>query len=202
MCFLTGTSGEKGDKGDVGPSGEDGIPGQPGPQGIIGLPGLDGSLGPQGLPGFQTELITRHSRSSQVPQCPTGSSNLWQGYGLSGLDTQTVGQAQSGSCLRQFSPHPLFTWIGIGNTEADRTNYGMKDVSRCSVCSVNSAVVTVHSQSSSTPVCPPSWSPLWTGYSFLSTDIVSNHSYIILSPEEVVVYVQRRSSMRAQITTS
>lgn len=177
MCVPgPGIPGEKGDEGDVGASGNDGETGQPGAQGIIGPPGLEGPPGLQGPPGAQTELVVRHSRNSQVPSCPTGSSPLWQGYGLSRLASQNVGQAQSGSCLRQFSPHPLFTWIGIDNGGDDKTNGGKEAVSRCSVCSVTGAVLTVHSQSSSTPVCPPSWTPLWTGFSFSSTDIVSKQS--------------------------
>ncbi len=173
MCACVGIPGEKGDQGDVGLPGEGGAPGQPGSQGIIGPPGLDGLPGLQGPPGINTELIIRHSRNSQVPSCPTGSSRLWEGYGLSRLASQNVGQAQSGSCLRQFSPHSLFTWIGINNNGVDKTDSGRNDVSRCSVCSVTGAVLTVHSQSSSAPVCPPTWSPLWTGFSFLSTQTVS-----------------------------
>lgn len=40
-------------------------------------------------------------------------------------------------------------------------------ISRCAVCEAPSAPAALHSQSSSRPPCPPDWTSLWTGYSFL-----------------------------------
>ena len=58
--------------------------------------------------------------------------------------------------------------------------YGVDDVSRCSVCSVPGTVVTVHSQTSSLAECPNTWSSLWSGYSFISADMVSGVSIIAI----------------------
>ena len=40
-------------------------------------------------------------------------------------------------------------------------------ISRCVVCEAPSSPVALHSQTSNQPDCPPRWTSLWTGYSFL-----------------------------------
>ena len=40
-------------------------------------------------------------------------------------------------------------------------------VSRCSVCEIDTPTLTIHSQSNETAPCPPTWVPLWDGYSYL-----------------------------------
>jgi len=51
----------------VGGKGFDGVPGTPGPPGPV-------------LPtGF---MLVRHSQMTSVPQCPPGSTSLWDGYSL------------------------------------------------------------------------------------------------------------------------
>ena len=58
----------------------------PGPRGFPGPPGPDGlpgSMGPPGTPsvdhGF---LVTRHSQTTEDPQCPPGTKILYHGYSL------------------------------------------------------------------------------------------------------------------------
>lgn len=58
-------------------SGPRGFPGPPGPD------GLPGSMGPPGTPsvdhGF---LVTRHSQTTDDPQCPPGTKILYHGFSL------------------------------------------------------------------------------------------------------------------------
>lgn len=58
-------------------AGPRGFPGPPGPD------GLPGSMGPPGTPsvdhGF---LVTRHSQTTDDPQCPPGTKILYHGYSL------------------------------------------------------------------------------------------------------------------------
>lgn len=58
----------------------------PGPRGFPGPPGPDGlpgSMGPPGTPsvdhGF---LVTRHSQTTDDPQCPPGTKILYNGFSL------------------------------------------------------------------------------------------------------------------------
>lgn len=58
----------------------------------IGLPGLLGSPGIKGLPGFPGSCITspvkrgfifsRHSQSTKIPTCPSGTTQIYSGYSL------------------------------------------------------------------------------------------------------------------------
>ena len=160
---------------------------------MVGPPGGDG---PQGLPGTtQTELLTLHARSSTVPPCPTGTRRLWQGYSVSTISTQTINQDKTGSCLKLFSPNSLFSWIGLSTpNQQSKQSYGESDVSRCSVCEVPGAVVTIHSQTLSLPECPQSWSSLWSGYSFLSVQTVSSVVYLYAMYVYRVVIKRRYNS--------
>ena len=40
-------------------------------------------------------------------------------------------------------------------------------VSRCSVCEIDTPTLTIHSHNNETTPCPPTWVPLWEGYSYL-----------------------------------
>lgn len=54
--------------------------GYPGPTGPDGVPGQVGPPGPSSMDhGF---LVTRHSQTVDVPQCPEGTSLLYDGYSL------------------------------------------------------------------------------------------------------------------------
>lgn len=54
--------------------------GYPGPPGPDGVPGQVGAPGPSSMDhGF---LVTRHSQSAEVPQCPEGTSVIYDGYSL------------------------------------------------------------------------------------------------------------------------
>lgn len=60
-------------------SGLEGRPGNPGHKGLPGLPGLPG----RDLPCFvDSFMITRHSQSIHVPDCPYGSTLTYSGYSL------------------------------------------------------------------------------------------------------------------------
>ena len=68
LSFLINYSMSLGPRGHPGPPGPDGVPGQ------VGLPG------PSSMDhGF---LVTRHSQTVEVPQCPEGTSLIYDGYSL------------------------------------------------------------------------------------------------------------------------
>lgn len=50
-----------------------------GPKGFGGPPGTPGPPGPILPTGF---MLVRHSQMTTVPQCPPGSTRLWDGYSL------------------------------------------------------------------------------------------------------------------------
>lgn len=54
--------------------------GHPGPPGPDGVPGQLGPPGPSSMDhGF---LVTRHSQTVEIPQCPEGTSPIYDGYSL------------------------------------------------------------------------------------------------------------------------
>ena len=54
--------------------------GHPGPPGPDGVPGQVGQPGPSSMDhGF---LVTRHSQTVEIPQCPEGTSLIYDGYSL------------------------------------------------------------------------------------------------------------------------
>lgn len=54
--------------------------GYPGPPGPDGIPGRIGPPGPSSMDhGF---LVTRHSQTVDVPQCPDGTTLIYDGYSL------------------------------------------------------------------------------------------------------------------------
>ncbi|CDQ91631.1 unnamed protein product, partial [Oncorhynchus mykiss] len=185
---INGLPGAKGEPGLLGPSGPRGYPGPPGPDGV---PGQVGPPGPSSMEhGF---LVTRHSQSVEVPQCPEGTSLIYDGYSLLYIQGNERSHGQdlgtAGSCLRKFSPMP-FLFCNINNVcyFASRNDYsywltspepmpmnmdpitgqGIRPfISRCSVCEAPAMVIAVHSQNIMIPSCPNGWDSLWIGYSFV-----------------------------------
>ncbi|XP_035662050.1 collagen alpha-2(IV) chain-like [Branchiostoma floridae] len=190
---LQGPSGLPGQKGDQGY----GLPGPPGKAGLPGAPGFPGVKGDMGFPGesgTNMYLITRHSQTIQVPECPLGTKKMWEGYSLLHMEGNERAHGQdlgmSGSCLPKFSPMPfLFCdinfvcnfasrddksyWLSTVATQRDLPDKPLKGrrildlVSRCVVCETKSMVMAVHSQAPTIPDCPMGWMNVWTGYSFL-----------------------------------
>lgn len=54
--------------------------GHPGPPGPDGVPGQVGPPGPSSM--YHGFLVTRHSQTVEVPQCPEGTSLIYDGYSL------------------------------------------------------------------------------------------------------------------------
>lgn len=186
-----GFNGPPGRKGDTGPAGQPGERGNPGPR------GSDGPQGPPGLPGSVSAgpgfFITRHSQSTEDPECPDGTRFLYNGYSLLYVQGNERAHGQdlgtAGSCLRRFSTMP-FMFCNINNVcnFASRNDYSywlstdrpMPEnmapfvgesirpyVSKCSVCEAPAMVIALHSQTIRIPACPDSWETLWIGYSFM-----------------------------------
>jgi len=193
---MLGPQGMKGESGDIGPVGPAGQRGMKGNRGDSGEPGDPGEAGQAGTP---FNVITLHSQTNITPPCPAGSVRLWEGYSLGFTDGDGFGHGQDlgkpGSCARRFNTIPFMMCRGRG--ENARCHYSFRSektywlstnaaveneeiptdenedhISRCSVCEIESAVLTVHSQSNSIPECPPTWQSVWTGYSFLMVRIV------------------------------
>lgn len=59
---------------------------QIGTRGLDGPPGPDGMQGPPGPPGTTSVahgfLITRHSQTTDAPQCPQGTVHIYEGFSL------------------------------------------------------------------------------------------------------------------------
>lgn len=57
-----------------------------GTRGLDGAPGPDGLQGPPGPPGTSSVahgfLITRHSQTTDAPQCPQGTVQIYEGFSL------------------------------------------------------------------------------------------------------------------------
>jgi len=151
-------------------------------------------MGPPGTPsvdhGF---LVTRHSQTTDDPQCPPGTKILYHGYSLLYVQGNERAHGQdlgtAGSCLRKFSTMP-FLFCNINNVcnFASRNDYSYwlstpepmpmsmapiagdnirPFISRCAVCEAPAMVMAVHSQTIQIPQCPSGWSSLWIGYSFV-----------------------------------
>lgn len=74
-----GIAGPRGLPGNPGPRGLDG------PEGFRGLDGLPGTKGAAGLAGHVRppgHLIVKHSQTVVIPECPQGTTKLWEGYSL------------------------------------------------------------------------------------------------------------------------
>ncbi|CAG9566933.1 unnamed protein product [Danaus chrysippus] len=200
---IPGFKGERGDIGDIGPEGLLGKQGEQGFMGIKGEIGFDGVRGLPGLPGLPAPpppipksrgfYFTVHSQTHLIPECPSGTTPLWEGFSLLHIVANSKAHGQDlgapGSCLRRFSTMP-YMFCNINNVcdFAQREDYsfwlstpepmpsGMTPIpatdvgsyiSRCQVCETSTRSIAIHSQSSSIPTCPDGWDELWIGYSFL-----------------------------------
>lgn len=146
-------------------------------------------------------LFTVHSLSTEVPDCPAGTSRLWEGYSFLYMmaDLKAHGQdlGEPGSCLRAFSTLPYMFceqpqnadgncryasrndysyWL---NTDADHKTGPIQNedierfISRCSVCETDRPIMAIHSQSEQVPNCPRDWETMWIGFSFLMVSFES-----------------------------
>lgn len=89
---LPGLEGERGTDGYPGSAGPDGEDGQPGPEGSRGNIGRQGAPGFAGVRGDDAPSgpgprsrgfnFARHSQTEMIPQCPRGSSLMWDGFSL------------------------------------------------------------------------------------------------------------------------
>lgn len=82
--------------------------------GLVGMPGLPGQIGPRGSQGRQGTTgsvgytrgyyFTKHSQSTDLPNCPAGTELMWHGYSLLYImgNARAHGQdlGTAGSCLR------------------------------------------------------------------------------------------------------
>ena len=169
-------------QGPSGPAGEEGRPGERGAVGERG-PSVSGH-------GF---VYARHSQDTVLPTCPGTHKQLWTGYSLLYTQGNERAHAQdlgdAGSCLRAFTTMPfMFCNLNQQCNVASRNDYSYwlstsepmpmtmenvrgadieKYISRCVVCETPTDVMAVHSQDAEIPECPPSWSSLWQGHSFL-----------------------------------
>ncbi|XP_019628580.1 PREDICTED: collagen alpha-4(IV) chain-like [Branchiostoma belcheri] len=197
---VNGIPGGPGPKGEQGGPGLPGSPGQQGQRGVIGfpgkkgepgttrgIPGPPGTLGPQGPPGAAAggsgtfHMLTRHSQTTAIPQCPLGSTVMWQGYSLLHGEGNERAHGQdlgaAGSCLQRFAPMPFMFcdinfhchyatrddktyWLSTVTNEQDIPDSTVNGaailpfISRCIVCEVPSTVMAFHSQSAQVPDCP------------------------------------------------
>uniref|UniRef100_A0A8D0DKT0 Collagen IV NC1 domain-containing protein n=1 Tax=Salvator merianae TaxID=96440 RepID=A0A8D0DKT0_SALMN len=184
-------AGPKGNRGVSGPDGPRGFPGFLGLPGMKGLPGLPGSCLP--VPTKRGFIFSRHSQSTTIPSCPSGTAQIYSGYSLLFVqgNEQAHGQdlGTSGSCLQRFTTMP-FLFCNPGNVcrYASRNDYSYwlstaepmpEDmtpisgkalepyISRCVVCEGPAMVIAVHSQTTTVPPCPQGWQSLWKGFSFV-----------------------------------
>ena len=195
MC--SGLSGAPGASGHPGPRGERG---QRGKAGVPGDNGVPGARGEEGLPGRHgerghgcIELLAVHSFQRTVPECPAGSSLLWNGYSLVTMSPYLPRSSVSSmaSCARRFSAETIpakatsgslgSIWYAASITSSSSSSpepavdavseagQASADVSRCAVCEVQGSLLTMHSLSTHLPSCPPSWDSLWEGFTYQST---------------------------------
>lgn len=135
--------------------------------------------------------LVKHSQSTEVPMCPQGLTQLWEGYSLLYVEGQEKAHNQdlglAGSCLPRFNTIPF-----LYCTPSEICHYASRNdksywlataapipmmpvgeqqipqyISRCSVCEAPSQAVAVHSQDQTIPSCPAGWRSLWIGHSFL-----------------------------------
>lgn len=143
-----------------------------------------------------TNVIARHSFTATAPGCPSGWSNLWNGYSFAfGTGHQDgmfgVDPGSAGSCLEVFKPIPFLecgthssadcdhetlndvggwfiTTAQTGDPGAVTASYAALSAmaSRCSVCEAPKTTLVRHSFTTTAPSCPSGWTSLWQGYSF------------------------------------
>ncbi|KAJ3594395.1 hypothetical protein NHX12_003702 [Muraenolepis orangiensis] len=123
--------------------------GSPGPPGEPGDPGRQGAASS----GF---LLVIHSQSVE-PGVPAGP-------GKSSLTGPCSGACRYAA--RNDKSYWLSTTAHIPMTPLSGPRIGSL-VSRCVVCEARGPVAAFHSQERTPPACPPGWTSLWAGYSFL-----------------------------------
>jgi len=187
---INGLPGQMGPQGPKGNTGFDGSPGLPGNPGRPGDRGSDGLACAADLVYSTGHMLVRHSQSSSIPLCGPGETKMWDGYSLLYIEGNEKSHHQdlgmAGSCVSKFNTMPfLFCDFNDVCNYASRNDksYWLSTnepipmmpvaeraipefISRCSVCEVQTNVLAVHSQDMNIPDCPPSWEPLWLGYSF------------------------------------
>ena len=195
FLLCSGMAGEHGAAGRPGPRGERGSLGRAGLPGMDGAPGVRGEEGQQGGLGERghghSDILVVHSFRRAVPDCPTHSTLLWNGYSLLSLSSELPPSPLSSisACPRQFSTQTTLglldqdggsasLWHAAASSDQDPFVGGEEppnmNVSRCAVCEVEATLLTVHSMSTKVPSCPPTWQGLWTGFSYISSrDLVS-----------------------------
>lgn len=196
-----GTVGEPGEDGDDGDDGDEGDEGPEGDQGEGAAEGEEGDEGDCGCEKRPTvckscdvHVVTRHSQTTEVPECPEGFKSLWTGYSLVMLEGNGYSLAQelgsAGSCLEVFQTVPMMQCSGgqVCNhgVRTDKAFYLANEqnpdftikpesnlddligyVSRCSVCGGSSKILARHSFTSDVPECPEGFHEIWEGFSYL-----------------------------------
>lgn len=111
---FAGIIGLPGIEGQMGYKGERGYTGPPGFAGLDGYRGEKGSRGEAAISPLRARsrgfTFTRHSQGVNIPECPTNTNKMWEGYSLASSigGGRSVGQdlGQAGSCLLRFSTMP------------------------------------------------------------------------------------------------
>ncbi|EDV21231.1 uncharacterized protein TRIADDRAFT_30529 [Trichoplax adhaerens] len=184
---VKGVIGQEGDIGSMGPKGQPSPPGTPGRPGQKGEPGIQGPSRSFADAGF---LLTVHSQTDQIPDCPGNRTRLWIGYSFLSMTGKSKHSGQdlssAGSCLRAFSTDPfaycngnnlchrggnsmVTYWLSTSLTPAMMTLTGLNIrpyISRCTVCEAEANSIALHSQSQTPPSCPSGYELLWQGYSY------------------------------------
>ena len=80
--------------------------------GLIGFPGLQGLPGSPGTittgPTRRGFIFTRHSQSTKIPSCPSGTSQIYFGYSLLFVQGNERAHGQDlGTILAKYSYHFL-----------------------------------------------------------------------------------------------
>ncbi|XP_063693760.1 collagen alpha-2(IV) chain-like [Bolinopsis microptera] len=75
-----------------------------------------------------------------------------------------VGDIPEDMSASEYYPQEELIFGGKENDQSDRIK---QFISRCSVCESPSAVMAIHSFSSSVPSCPEKWEELWIGFSLM-----------------------------------
>ncbi|KFM82473.1 Collagen alpha-1(IV) chain, partial [Stegodyphus mimosarum] len=75
-----------------------------------------------------TQVIAVHSQSTEVPECPDGWAELWDGFSFfMNTDAGAEGSGQPlsspGSCLQDFRPNPFIECQGLGRCNYYTTAY-------------------------------------------------------------------------------
>ena len=148
------------------------------------------SCGPVPLPAApQTTVVAIHTYTAgNTPSCPSGWNTLWTGYsffmadGGAGISFGSD-MGKSGSCLKKFIPVPILEcgsssvcnnitpgdygyWLSTNGSNTGEILALNAPIRTCAVCKGTKPLLTIHSQTTSSPTCPSGWSSEWSGFSF------------------------------------